>query len=619
MLPMTGPNSMGSDVVLDAVCAEINDAGGVDGKPVQLVYEDTAEADIAQLAKRLAEDESIAAVVGPQGSAECLKAVPHFIKNKKLIISPMATSVDLFKIFGKRRYFWRTCQGDMAQAKVIIDILKDRKVKRLALLCEKSGYGRSFLEWLPFYAIEAGLEVAYVGTYEAGDVSRLAALKDSLAANPECVVLAGFVEDVTWFKRQIDKRDPGLNIFLTDASQTDFLTNELGPAAEGLEGISPTSDPGKEFDALFQAYADERPNDYTAQTLDAFLLSVFAIARHDSTGGREDIAQSLRRVVDGTGKGRRWNRVDLVIDDLTKGKLPEVDGSSGSLEFDREFGVDPLSTWYSHWRVVSGDFETVEKIDPRKIIVGTVGDKDSLARTRGSRRLGQVTVAVSKPLPLPKRSGLKVVIAATSNGWENYRHQSDALNIYQLVRKNGVKDDDIVLFLADDVAGDKANDEPGVIRSSEGGPDLRAGCRVDYSSDAIDFPNLRSVLLGRKGSAAGPVLESDANTDILLYLVDHGNKGALPFLKGDEMSRLALKATLDEMRRVGRFRRMLVIVESCFSESLVSGIDTPGVVFMTSASRNEQSFGMNYKIATDTWLTDEFSWRWTDCFAGTRH
>ena len=44
------------------------------------------------------------------------------------------------------------------------------------------------------------------------------------------------------------------------------------------------------------------------------------------------------------------------------------------------------------------------------------------------------------------------VLVAGSNGWYNYRHQSDVCHAYQILHKNGIPDTNIVVMMYDDLA-----------------------------------------------------------------------------------------------------------------------------------------------------------------------
>ncbi len=44
------------------------------------------------------------------------------------------------------------------------------------------------------------------------------------------------------------------------------------------------------------------------------------------------------------------------------------------------------------------------------------------------------------------------VLVAGSNGYYNYRHQADVCHAYQILHKNGIPDDHIIVFMYDDIA-----------------------------------------------------------------------------------------------------------------------------------------------------------------------
>ncbi len=48
------------------------------------------------------------------------------------------------------------------------------------------------------------------------------------------------------------------------------------------------------------------------------------------------------------------------------------------------------------------------------------------------------------------------LLVAGSNGWYNYRHQSDVCHAYQILHKNGIPDSNIVVMMYDDLAQNPA-------------------------------------------------------------------------------------------------------------------------------------------------------------------
>jgi len=131
------------------------------------------------------------------------------------------------------------------------------------------------------------------------------------------------------------------------------------------------------------------------------------------------------------------------------------------------------------------------------------------------------------------------VIVAGSNGFWNYRHQADACHAYQIVKKNGIPEDQIIMFAFDDVANNSENPFPGKIYNKPNGQDVYEGCNIDYSGSEVTPDNVLAVLKGdsatMKNKGTGKVLKSTANSNIFFNFVDHGAPGLIAFPNGDEL------------------------------------------------------------------------------------
>ncbi|KAJ1354497.1 hypothetical protein KIN20_011468 [Parelaphostrongylus tenuis] len=49
---------------------------------------------------------------------------------------------------------------------------------------------------------------------------------------------------------------------------------------------------------------------------------------------------------------------------------------------------------------------------------------------------------------------LYALLVAGSNGFGNYRHQADVAHAYQILKKNGVPEDNVIVMMYDDIAND---------------------------------------------------------------------------------------------------------------------------------------------------------------------
>jgi legumain len=61
------------------------------------------------------------------------------------------------------------------------------------------------------------------------------------------------------------------------------------------------------------------------------------------------------------------------------------------------------------------------------------------------------------------------VLVAGSNTYGNYRHQADIFHAYQIMKKNGIPEDQIITLAYDDIANNRQNPFPGKVYNQPNG------------------------------------------------------------------------------------------------------------------------------------------------------
>jgi len=616
LLPLTGPDSVESQEVLDWAVKGLNSMGGIRGVPVEIIYRDTHNQDIVVLAREFTDDPSIQIVIGPQKSSDLHILAPLFIESRKLLISPMATAGNILRAYGKTDFIWRTCQSDVAQVRSILYELSTRNVTRISLIYAEDDYGQTFLEWTGFFCTELGIDLLNTVGYNRSSEAE-AIMDEALAGEPEYILAAAYASEAVKFKKLLDLKETEAKLFFTDAAETPFVIENLGAASLGIELLSPAADPGSGFEAGYFAEYGYYPWDYAASTHDAFLLAACTLARQESLRGlrhlfeRETIEESFKKVISGTGTKTKWNECSQAVNLILQGELPDVDGASGPLRFDKESGVDPAESFYSLNRIETRegviDFRTVRRFSSSESEgVGLLDENTSAVSTRASHKYSELN-QTGAAFQAGEREYLQAVIISTSGGWNNYRHQSDALAVYNLLKKNGVADKDIILFSIDDVPWLEENPLQGDIHHEVKGLNIRDKAVIDYSGETVTLANLRNVLLGKQTEKTPEILESNERSNVLIYLVGHGMPRAVNFEYGDQLTSRGLAQLVNEMYSMKKYRQMLIIAEACYGESLSMDLNAPGVAFLTGASRIESSFGATYDKDIRQWLADDFT------------
>ena len=91
------------------------------------------------------------------------------------------------------------------------------------------------------------------------------------------------------------------------------------------------------------------------------------------------------------------------------------------------------------------------------------------------------------------------VIVSSSKFYFNYRHSSNPLSIYRVLKERGIKDDRIFLFLPDNHACNPRNPHPGTIYHNEALQE-NVYCddiEVDFKGDEVTAEAILNLFRGR--------------------------------------------------------------------------------------------------------------------------
>ncbi|CAI9561102.1 unnamed protein product [Staurois parvus] len=230
---------------------------------------------------------------------------------------------------------------------------------------------------------------------------------------------------------------------------------------------------------------------------------------------------------------------------------------------------------------------------------------------------GLAVLATSMPIDDPQDGGKHwVVLVAGSNGWYNYRHQADVCHAYQIVKRNGIPDEQIVVMMYDDIADNEQNPTKGIIINRPNGTDVYAGVLKDYTKEFVTPANFLAVLRGDaeavKGKGSGKVIKSGPNDHVFVYFTDHGAPGLLAF-PNDDLHVEELNKTIQYMYDNKKYKKMVLYIEACESGSMMNHLPNNIDVYATTAANShESSYACYYDEKRDTYLGDLYSVSWME-------
>jgi branched-chain amino acid transport system substrate-binding protein len=172
---------------------ELNAAGGVLGRPVELVVEDNRSqaGESATAAKKLIARDRVAVLIGECSSARTLEAAPVAQAAGVPLITPASTSP---KVTQTGDAIFRVCFVDPFQGEVLAAFARRRLgLKRAALLVDAgSPYSTGLAEFFAKTFTALGGEVVATQKYAGADTDFRAQLTALRAAAPDAIFLPGY-------------------------------------------------------------------------------------------------------------------------------------------------------------------------------------------------------------------------------------------------------------------------------------------------------------------------------------------------------------------------------------------------------------------------------------------
>ncbi len=269
---------------------EINAAGGVLGKQIQLVVEDTQSkpGEAATVAKKLITRDRVVALIGEVTSSRSLEGAGVAQAFKTPMLTPSATNP---AVTATGDYIFRACFIDPFQGAVLATFAKDKlNVRRAALLTSTSsaystGLGDVFREQFR----RDGGEIVSDQKFAEGDKDFKAQLTAIKASNPEVLFVPAYYTEVALIARQA--RELGITVPLLggDGWEAPELLEIAGDAMEGCYYSTHYSaeSPDPKIQAFVKKYRDRfdnrTPDGMAALGYDAAYIMVDAIRRAGST------------------------------------------------------------------------------------------------------------------------------------------------------------------------------------------------------------------------------------------------------------------------------------------------------------------------------------------------
>lgn len=276
VVPLSGSADAYGQVVKNGLLLaldEVNSQGGINGKTMDILFEDDKSDEKAAVGKVQDLSGTVPLIIGGVTSNVALAIAPVCGQKKVVCISPSASSP---KLSGVSPYFFRTYPSDTLEGHVMAEYaVRKMKIGSVAILYVDNEYGQGldsvFKQRFQELQGTITVEKAYPkGTTDFSDV-----VKELKSTPADAVYLPGYFDEVASALKEIKKQKLNVKLISSGGFASSQVFDMAEDAAEGVVFPQPPYDPKstehaiESFVAAFKKKYYSEPNVYAAYAYDA--------------------------------------------------------------------------------------------------------------------------------------------------------------------------------------------------------------------------------------------------------------------------------------------------------------------------------------------------------------
>jgi branched-chain amino acid transport system substrate-binding protein len=301
--PFSGSNKeLGDDIRegLQACFKQVNDAGGINGRTLELVaLDDGNDAKRAgENARILIEEKNVLAIVGYASATLSLPALPFVEKHKVPFVGPF-TGAEPMRIFRRNVYNIRASYAD--ELEKIVDFYTSTGSKKFSVIHYDDAVGKENLAAVELALTRRGLKPSSTGALKRNQTDLGAAVSDVVKAAPDVVIATTLYKTTGDFIKFAKKAGSGAQFASTSFVGGSALAAELGDQGAGVvvaQVVPPDSRNSipivREYQAAIEKSLGKKVYSFTS--LESYIVGkvlVEAIRRAGANPTREGLLKTL--------------------------------------------------------------------------------------------------------------------------------------------------------------------------------------------------------------------------------------------------------------------------------------------------------------------------------------
>ena len=307
-MPLSGDYSQYGEMFRNAAELQLkafNAAGGVDGVPVQILYEDSKNdpKEGVNIARKFADNPKILAVLGDFSSTVAMAAGEVYAKAGVPQLSQTASHPDFTKV---SKYQFRNITTQAYEGPFTAKWIRSTGPKSVAIVSIQNDWGISAAEEFAKAFKAEGGSVTGIEYFNPGNRDFRSILTKIARQKPDAIYLCMFYEEAASALQQAKQLNVKAPVFSTSSLYSPKLIELAGDAANGLRMASTfvPENPAPEvqgFVANYKAAYTNAPNMFAAQAYDAVGIVLAALKKVGPAATREQVRDALAATTDYPG------------------------------------------------------------------------------------------------------------------------------------------------------------------------------------------------------------------------------------------------------------------------------------------------------------------------------
>lgn len=311
----------------------INAEGGVNGHPIELIFEDDATdpAKAAAAATKLIEQDGVLAIIGATGTAQTM-AMRSEIQRAGVPQVSMAGGSVITAQFDP--LVFQTPWPNRIVVPYVLKALARKGLTRIAVISDSGGYGKDGHDIIVKEAPGAGISIVADETFNPGDTDMSSQLTKIRAANPDAVLMWNAGKEAALVAKGMKQLGMTQPLFGGPGNGRKEFIDGAGDAAEGFRFAagkilvpsaygtdSEAYRVATEFIDSYTAKWGKAPDIFAGHAYDAFLIVVDALKRVDGDVTPEKIRDAIEQTKGLVGVGGTFTYSPTDHNGLTESEL----------------------------------------------------------------------------------------------------------------------------------------------------------------------------------------------------------------------------------------------------------------------------------------------------------